>query len=861
MNRIFPLIVFLLCLGLSPVAHRQKPVPAFRYDFAPSTGELKLLVLLMRFPDDEPELSPGRFEEIFFSKGKMPSGSVAEYFTESSYGGLRITGEVRGWYTAEHSHAYYAGGKGGHDAGLYPSHMSRLVEEAVAMAGRDGVDFSTYDNSGDGHVDGLIIIHSGRGMDTSGNPDHLWTTTHYLSMGKTTPIGITGKTIDRYSIIQEIRKPGRELPIGFICHELGHMMGLPDLGDKDGTSAGIGWFGVMGSGFWGNHDPTRPFHFCAWSKVKLGWVEPEVISNDTTVTIPDVETHLVAYRLNTSDPNEYFLLENRRKKGYDSELFSEGILIWHVDERVLTENKGECIGRCPYHYIVALEQADGMNDLEKNRNKGDSKDFFSLQPGSNSRWAGDTGTGKIFMEGAHSITYDREFTGLSVKLLSESNGEITAEIRVSDRSSPSPSSPLVSIADFRLEDLTNEKDRTKGKKEKIALYLKIRNMGAPAKRVRVLAEGPGIWLKRSKTGLGRLETGQEAWLEKPFVFNITRDFGQSRRTVFRFEVASNRGGYREALSIPVTVGRPEIIIVDDSDRDVSFFYFMRLNEMKESFWGWKVSERGLPTSAELRRFPILIWLAPLGRHGAESIMDDTRKSLLKDYLESGGNLLLVAPDLNFQNDEILPGMLHIESARPEGGAVRITGVDGDVISRNQRTGASHMYYPRINPQSSLVPASDAEAIYRDFHDRVIGVRFPKDREAGHRVVVLSFPFEALGPGPQRQILERIFKFFRTPVGAPVADRLAPKNIPAGTGRIKLNVSGINFQPGMEAGFKEKDLRVESINVLGPQSLEIVLDIDKTASPGNRTLTLRNPGMDIMEFPEAIMVMESSTPGK
>ena len=73
-------------------------------------------------------------------------------------------------------------------------------------------------------------------------------------------------------------------PIGTFCHEIGHVLGLPDLYDMDSWygideietiwSSGIGYWGLMGSG---NHNrQTSPSYMCAWSRAKLNWISTEM---------------------------------------------------------------------------------------------------------------------------------------------------------------------------------------------------------------------------------------------------------------------------------------------------------------------------------------------------------------------------------------------------------------------------------------------------------------------------------------------------------------------------------------------------------------------------------------------------------
>src|SRR5258707_15824291 len=90
----------------------------------------------------------------------------------------------------------------------------------------------------------------------------------------------------------------------------------------------------------------RPQHMCAWSKEKLGWIQPTLID-------PTVKQKLILAPINDSpkecfkvlvrrDASEYLLLENRAQKGFDRSLPAGGLLIWRVvnNRPVLEESHG-----------------------------------------------------------------------------------------------------------------------------------------------------------------------------------------------------------------------------------------------------------------------------------------------------------------------------------------------------------------------------------------------------------------------------------------------------------------------------------------------------------------------------------------
>jgi immune inhibitor A len=132
--------------------------------------------------------------------------------------------------------------------------------------------------------------------------------------------------------------------ISVICHELGHILGLPDLyaRPEDPGSEGLGVWCVMSQAL----RSGRPQHMSVWCKEQLGWVHPVVINptvKQKLVLGPIEDSPNEAYKIPLkSDGSEYFLLENRCKKGFDASLPAEGLLIWRVTRNrpLLEESHG-----------------------------------------------------------------------------------------------------------------------------------------------------------------------------------------------------------------------------------------------------------------------------------------------------------------------------------------------------------------------------------------------------------------------------------------------------------------------------------------------------------------------------------------
>jgi immune inhibitor A len=384
------------------------------YDIAPGmkllTTQRQAIVILVDFDDnvaDTGTYPASHYEDLLFSVGTFPTGSMRDYYLENSYGNFEVVGQASGWHRMPQDYAYYVDGQRGF--GDYPRNAQRLTEDAV-LAADPYVDFSQYDNDGpdgipdsgddDGYVDALFVVHAGPGYETSHDLDdlhsHAWVTNY--------DVPVDGVYVWRYSQEPE------DGHIGVFCHELGHVLGLPDFYDYGYDSYGAGYWSVMASGSWGGGGIT-PVHFDAYSKAQLGFLTPMVPTGTLIdVLVPPVETNAVAYQVWTSGSpgNEYFILENRQRTGFDTSCRGEGIVIYHVDENTYGNDDQRCGSGNP-HYELAVEQADGECDLEYYRNSGDAGD----------PWPGSGGTENPnyafnLLSTPNTREYDNGQTGVSI---------------------------------------------------------------------------------------------------------------------------------------------------------------------------------------------------------------------------------------------------------------------------------------------------------------------------------------------------------------------------------------------------------------------------------------------------------------
>ncbi|MFQ5591743.1 MAG: M6 family metalloprotease domain-containing protein [Phycisphaerae bacterium] len=350
-----------------------------------TTGVVNNVVILMQFANHSGRVLPttADFDVIFNAAGPTPpvapTGSVRSVYLEDSYGQLQIDSTVFGWYLLPETEQFYTHGT----SGLGPP--KTYIIDALDLADPD-IDFSLFDDDGDGFVDAIAFIHSGYGaefggtdVDGTAQADRMWS--HRSSIPTWT--SDEGIMVESYHISSGLwglngSQPGR---IGVICHETGHFFGIPDLYDTNGGGEGIGSWGMMANSWGFDGTQLHPPHFCAWSKIRLGWLTPTVISVPGVYQAMAVETSATVYRVDAGfPPDEYLLIENREPMGHESAMPQGGLAVFHIDDTSGYSDEGYP-GQPGWpengnHYRVSLLQADGLYNLERGHNRGDAGDPY-----------------------------------------------------------------------------------------------------------------------------------------------------------------------------------------------------------------------------------------------------------------------------------------------------------------------------------------------------------------------------------------------------------------------------------------------------------------------------------------------------
>lgn len=228
----------------------------------------KPLVVMMEFPDynhgdlltkypNTPQqfesFDKAHYEDMYFGEDTYvgPDGenymTFRSYFNQISKGQYDVQGDIFGWLMADEDYANYGSDLSGNNSDQ--DEALELVREAIQKVAQvPGVDLTDYDvldlndvdEDGnyfepDGVIDYLIIIHAGTGEEWSSIEEDVWPFrcgfTWYGDPNAYEVVTDTyGNTIkaDDFLIVEQ------DAPLGLVCHEFGHALGVADLyGDND----------------------------------------------------------------------------------------------------------------------------------------------------------------------------------------------------------------------------------------------------------------------------------------------------------------------------------------------------------------------------------------------------------------------------------------------------------------------------------------------------------------------------------------------------------------------------------------------------------------------------------------------------
>jgi M6 family metalloprotease-like protein len=300
-----------------------------------------LLVILMEFPDRKMTKTVANFNillnQISYFEDDC-TGSMKDYYYETSYNKFDVTCTVIGPYTTQNAAAWYAP----EQPSLEWVRYNAFAREAIQAAYNDGIDLTPFLTNG--QLPSYYAVYAGYDKSACPNAPYIWAHKSQLNP----PFNYNGVQVTTYACSSELRGcSGTKITdIGVICHEFGHSIGAPDYydtnyevgGEYDGTSS----WDIMAGGSWNNSGTTPPIHNPR-SKVNIyQWATATTLSTPQKVTVPLSRIYSNAYfkidipNSDSFSTSQYFVIENRDKGGFDAYIPGSNLVIYRCTENYMS---------------------------------------------------------------------------------------------------------------------------------------------------------------------------------------------------------------------------------------------------------------------------------------------------------------------------------------------------------------------------------------------------------------------------------------------------------------------------------------------------------------------------------------------
>ena len=342
--------------------------------YLPHAGSPRILTILAAYQDvdfivNEPKLAFDQYlngDEIvdFGNNNTLQLCSVRQYFNTCSNGLFTPQFDVVGPVKLPQDMAYYGGtNESGSDDKFY-----QLCMNAYQAAKDSVADWSLYDFDKDGNVELVCIIFAGYGQNQGGENNTIWAKASRPNIAIDNDMRISF-----FNCCSELFNPAKTATYdysqyingtGTCIHEMSHCMGLPDLYQTNGNYANnqaMESWSIMDYGLY-NRNGFAPAPYNAWEREVMGWSQMEPISAPTQVNLlKPWEDGGTAYKIvNSSDDDEYIVLENIQKQGLNKYAKGHGLLVYHVaypySEINMSDHPNNEVG----HPAVAVVPASGL---------------------------------------------------------------------------------------------------------------------------------------------------------------------------------------------------------------------------------------------------------------------------------------------------------------------------------------------------------------------------------------------------------------------------------------------------------------------------------------------------------------------
>ena len=724
-------------------------------------------VILGSYSDFDDDANTGSNLQRQLFDGPWPSITMAEHYTEMSYGQFHLSGTVHGWYELSQNAHHYGGVNNGYDGGL-----GDFLTESLNLSDIE-IDFTQYDNDGDdgipnsgdddGVVDATFFVHSGIGAENGGTDYNIWSHRWYYSAATsgspfvTNDIGQSGLPIvvDDYIIQPAENGIGELIEIGVFSHEFGHALGLPDLYDTDGSSDGIGNWCLMSGGSWTS--PSSPAHMSAWCKEMMGWVVPFIPdSNTDEILIPPVLVSGFVLKLWTDGQlnpyesgyshgqdvgREYFLIENRQVLGSDQSLVGTGLMVYHVDNSRWSNSDEN-------HRLVDVEPASGFGG--------------GTSPGH--PWPG-TSDSRLFDFETYpsSMSYGGSNTQVALLNISDYDSIMSVSVEVLE------ASPHLYIAEMTYTDEND--DGFLSPEETGQIWLDLVNYGILTAGITatIIPDNPAFNFSTTEVSFNDLATNTSATSNTSLDFTLSSIF-EIGTTSLRITVSNTTSEIIDTLSFEMVIGDPQVALIDadgaiSGDADVQEYYVQALKDNDIVYATWDIAQEGLPQEEWLLAKPRVVWFtgntsSPL----TQSVID-----LLSAYQNDEGRLLLTGQDLADGGDTqaaFLSEYCGVEYVETLSNLIYVFGDPQHEIMSNTDQYITNNYFGAENQTSPDIVRSLSHS-HSLFQYPLSGYQSAGTTtiQNGYKTIFLAFGFEALAPledegwAPRADLMLRFLNWF------------------------------------------------------------------------------------------------------
>ena len=311
-------------------------------DYTPNHGTLNNISIFIRFSDDGQFTNSYSSIDNMFNDVSEGAVSMRSYFRSASYGAIEIpttfypghNGESIISYQDNYPRSYFqpynpsTNTNGYQNEGERTNREFSLLQRAVNYVNANfpvptnlNIDYDS-----DGYADNVCFIVKGDVGDWS---SMLWP--HKWTLYDRT-VNINGKRVWTYNF--QLADASGYFNTSTMCHEMNHSLGAPDLYHYSYSGPDpVGPWDLMD----GNAMP--PQHCGAYMKMKYGhWIEeiPEITQSGiyTLNPISSSTPTNVAYKIATTEPNQFYVLEYRNTNmSFESALPGSGLLIYRIDTR------------------------------------------------------------------------------------------------------------------------------------------------------------------------------------------------------------------------------------------------------------------------------------------------------------------------------------------------------------------------------------------------------------------------------------------------------------------------------------------------------------------------------------------------